>query len=55
VFEPVEDARTERLSAKLLEIASRPRPKADEDVRMEEGGKGQHFNAARPYPLVQGH
>ncbi|MCJ1248325.1 major facilitator super transporter protein [Trapelia coarctata] len=41
VFEPVEDARTERLSAKLLEIASRPRPKADEDVRMEEGDKVQ--------------
>ena len=33
VFGPVEDARTQRLSAKLLELASKPK---DEDVRMEE-------------------
>ncbi|MCJ1404456.1 hypothetical protein MMC11_007681 [Xylographa trunciseda] len=36
VFGPVEDARTQRLSAKLLELASKPRPAKDEDVRMEE-------------------
>lgn len=42
VFEPVEDARTERLSAKLLEIALRPRPRAD-----EEGEKGQNARAVQ--------
>ncbi|MCJ1395257.1 major facilitator super transporter protein [Xylographa bjoerkii] len=36
VFGPVEDARTQRLSAKLLELASKPRPRKDEDVGMEE-------------------
>ena len=55
VFEPVEDARTQRLSAKLLEIASRPRPKVDEDVRMEEGDKGQDLMLLSPYGLVRGH
>jgi hypothetical protein len=33
VFGPVEDARTERLSAKLLELASQPKKR--EDVVME--------------------
>lgn len=42
VFEPVEDARTERLSAKLLEITLRPRPRAD-----EEGEKGQNARAVQ--------
>ncbi|MCJ1337074.1 hypothetical protein MMC09_002353 [Bachmanniomyces sp. S44760] len=36
VFGPVENARAERLSAKLLELASKPRPKADLDVSMED-------------------
>lgn len=36
VFGPVESARAERLSAKLLELASQPRPKkAIEDVVMD--------------------
>ncbi|KAN0102947.1 Protein of unknown function (DUF2423) domain containing protein [Hyaloscypha variabilis] len=36
VFGPVETARTERLSAKLLELASQPKPKpAKEDIVME--------------------
>jgi hypothetical protein len=36
VFGPVESARTERLSAKLLELASQPKPKpAKEDIIME--------------------
>lgn len=34
VFGPVENARNERLSAKLLELASQPKPKK-EDVVME--------------------
>ena len=33
VFRPVEEARTQRLSTKLIELASKPK---DEDVRMEE-------------------
>jgi hypothetical protein len=43
VFEPVESARTARLSAKLLELASQPKSKpAKEDVVMEvqESGEG---------------
>ena len=39
VFSPVEDARKERLSAKLLELASRPRTSADSDTKMVEKGK----------------
>ncbi|KAE9374369.1 hypothetical protein N431DRAFT_371883 [Stipitochalara longipes BDJ] len=36
VFGPVESARTERLSAKLLELASQPKPKpVKEDIVME--------------------
>jgi hypothetical protein len=37
VFGPVEDARTERLSAKLLELASQPRPSKQglDDFAME--------------------
>lgn len=37
VFGPVESARNERLSAKLLELASQPKPKK-EDVVMEVEG-----------------
>jgi len=36
VFGPVEDARTARLSAKLLELASQPKPETQkEDANME--------------------
>lgn len=35
VFGPAENARKERLSAKLLELASKPRPATEEDTRME--------------------
>lgn len=36
VFGPIETARNERLSAKLLEIASQPKPKAPvEEAAME--------------------
>ncbi len=36
VFGPVENARTERLSAKLLELASQPKPKpVEQDVMMD--------------------
>ncbi|KZF21266.1 hypothetical protein L228DRAFT_249055 [Xylona heveae TC161] len=35
VFGPREDARTERLSAKLLELASKPKPTDGGDAKME--------------------
>lgn len=38
VFGPVEDARKERLSAKLLELASKPRIPTDSDMKMAEDG-----------------
>lgn len=39
VFGPIETARTERLSAKLLELASQPKLKpAKEDIDMEAEG-----------------
>lgn len=40
VFGPVENARKERLSAKLLELAARPRDSADSDTKMVEDGMG---------------
>jgi hypothetical protein len=40
VFGPVEEARKERLSAKLLELASKPRIAAEEDVNMADEYKG---------------
>jgi len=44
VFGPVENARTERLSAKLLELASQPKPKpAQKDVAMGEEGNGRNL------------
>jgi hypothetical protein len=45
VFGPVESARTERLSAKLLELASQPKPKPlKEDIVMDsEQGRVKNF------------
>lgn len=40
VFGPVEDARKERLSAKLLELASKPIEKTEEDAKMIHDDKG---------------
>lgn len=40
VFGPVESARKERLSAKLLELASKPKPREDENIGMEHEEKG---------------
>ncbi|PHH52738.1 hypothetical protein CFIMG_008355RA00001 [Ceratocystis fimbriata CBS 114723] len=39
VFGPVEDARTQRLSAKLLELAKAPKPVAD--VKMDDAAEDQ--------------
>ena len=38
VFGPVENARKERLSTKLLELASKPHASAEEDTKMVEEG-----------------
>jgi len=35
VFGPVESARAERLSAKLLELAAQPKPQKEADVNMD--------------------
>ncbi|TVY20156.1 hypothetical protein LARI1_G001420 [Lachnellula arida] len=46
VFGPVENARTERLSAKLLELASQPKPKpAKADINMDEEDTAKDANA----------
>lgn len=41
VFGPVENARKERLSAKLLELASQPQSKVYQDEKIEEKPQGQ--------------
>lgn len=61
VFGPVETARTERLSAKLLALAQAPRPSAQKDVTMDVEGKEaplvveftltSPIDAAAPAPL----
>ena len=40
VFSPAEDARKERLSAKLMELASKPKARRNDDIdmRMDEDG-----------------
>lgn len=37
IFGPVEDERKQRLSAKLLELASKPATKAEDDAKMVDG------------------
>ena len=41
IFGPAEDARKERLSARLLELASKPKPKREDDSDMMDEDKGQ--------------
>lgn len=36
VFGPAHDARTERLSAKLQEIAAKPRPETEKEMEVEQ-------------------
>lgn len=43
VFGPVETARKERLSAKLIELASKPRSGLEDDMKMAEGEKGRRL------------
>lgn len=38
VFESVEKARNERLSAKLLQLAEEPKPRLDKDIDMDSKG-----------------
>ena len=44
VFGPVENARTERLSAKLLELAAEPKPGKETGEEMEVEGKRSSSN-----------
>lgn len=48
VFGPVESARNERLSAKLLELASQPKPKQDDLVMDVQGMIHDHFVIPKP-------
>ncbi|MCJ1312768.1 hypothetical protein MMC25_006444 [Agyrium rufum] len=52
VFAPVENARMERLSSKLLEIASSGRPQATEDVSMKEATKADATSKAEADPAI---
>ena len=54
VFKPVEDARTERLSAKLLELASAVKPNPALDTRMDVDGTGVHSTVERGTMLTRG-
>jgi hypothetical protein len=50
VFGPVVDARTERLAAKLQELASQPRPEAPEKSKMDledDSGMSRVFDHTR--------
>ncbi|OCK97995.1 uncharacterized protein K441DRAFT_545089 [Cenococcum geophilum 1.58] len=51
VFAPVEDARTERLSAKLLELASQPRP-AKTDMELDEDNGSNTIPTTPTAPLT---
>lgn len=46
VFGPAFDARTERLSAKLQELASAPKPEQEKMMEVGEGGKEAGEDAA---------
>ena len=54
VFGPTERARKERLSAKLLEIAAKPKPSATEskDTAVEENVEGEDTSC---WPLIRSH
>ena len=43
VFGPGEIARKERLSGKLIELASKPKPNPDETIKMASGEKGRRL------------
>ena len=50
VFGPVEDARTQRLSAKLLELARQPKPaKSEMEVDSEKGNTVSHYDLTPAY------
>lgn len=49
VFGPVEDARQQRLAAKLLEIASQPKPVPEKEMKdAEEEEEGEQKSAGKP-------
>ncbi|KAL2037022.1 hypothetical protein N7G274_010307 [Stereocaulon virgatum] len=49
IFGPVEDARKDRLSAKLLELASKPKEKTENDIEMADDDK----DSKRPNKKVE--
>jgi len=52
VFGPVEDARTERLSAKLLELASQPKPKPQKEGVIMEAQEGMVIGFFCEVPML---
>ncbi|KAH7041132.1 uncharacterized protein B0I36DRAFT_312205 [Microdochium trichocladiopsis] len=48
VFGPVESARAERLSAKLLEIAAQPKPTKDDDMKVVDDVDAEEDNDGEP-------
>ena len=46
VFGPVENARKERLSTKLLELATNPQSRTEDGSRTMDEAKGRHYVAA---------
>ena len=50
VFRPVEDARTERLSAKLLQLAAKGHPETENKTKMEKHPNGRE--AVRPIQSI---
>lgn len=56
VFGPVEAARAERLSAKLLELAKQPKPEKEADVKMDtdEQDDGERHSGSMPYTFFFG-
>ncbi|KAK4692515.1 hypothetical protein P7C71_g4704, partial [Lecanoromycetidae sp. Uapishka_2] len=53
VFGPAEDARKERLSAKLLELASKPKPEREDDALMIDRVESQ-LRSGQTVGLTQG-
>ena len=43
VFGPVESARKERLSAKMIELASKSQPNLEQGMKMADEGKGRRL------------
>lgn len=49
VFGPLEEARKDRLSAKLLELAAQPKAMFREDIPMTTEDDGKHVSTSKPW------